>query len=210
VENCREVVIGVHRADIRATEKHTASTCVVELQHSPIDREEIQERETFYGSMFWVIDGIGFRDNFEFGRESRTNGGATLEAPFRWKWFRKSWSGSQRRLYLDFGDRLWLITEMNSEGRGKAQSWTYHEFLAQFGEALGKDVPVKWIATSSGSHLYRFGLGHVLLTEKEGLYRIGIYRYKLKRMVWRRDACRTLDEAKSLCEANMGKLMEQG
>jgi len=32
----------------------------------------------------------------------------------------------------------------------------------------------------------------------------------LKRMVWRRDACRTLDEAKSLCEANMGKLMEQG
>ncbi len=164
-ENCREVVIGEHRADVKATEKHTSQSCVIELQHSPIDYEQIREREQYYGSMVWLIDGIGFKDNFEFGRESRINGGATLEAPFRLKWFRKSWSASRRRLYLDFGDRLWLLTEMNSEGRGKAQSWTYHEFLAQFTEAFGRDVPVTWMTTGrSGNYIYRFGLGHVLVT----------------------------------------------
>lgn len=50
-EACREVVLGPHRADIVSP-----LGVVVELQHSSIAVEEIQERETFYGSMLWVFD----------------------------------------------------------------------------------------------------------------------------------------------------------
>lgn len=50
-ENCREVVIGPHRADILSP-----LGVVVELQHSSISVDEIREREEFYGQMVWVFD----------------------------------------------------------------------------------------------------------------------------------------------------------
>jgi len=50
-----EIVIrkqeGIHRADIKI------GGLVVELQHSPLPLAEVRERETFYGSMIWVLDG---------------------------------------------------------------------------------------------------------------------------------------------------------
>lgn len=157
--------------------------------------------------MIWIVDGLGFKDHFEFGLERRTNGGATIEAPFQWKWFHKSWAASHRKLFLDFGDCLWRIAEMDSKGRGKAQSWTYHELLACFMEAVGRNVPIHWRITSTGSLIYRFGQGHVLIIEREGSYRIGLFRNRSKKMAWRPVACATLAKAKALCEGNMDKLM---
>lgn len=56
---CREVVIGNHRADVR-----TKNGIVIEFQHSSISVEEIRDREAFYGErMMWVIDGAKFRKN---------------------------------------------------------------------------------------------------------------------------------------------------
>jgi hypothetical protein len=72
-EQCREVVIGEHRADIRATRKIMSVPCVIELQHSPSDVEEIIERERFYDRMIWLLDGEGFSDHFEFGPEKRSH-----------------------------------------------------------------------------------------------------------------------------------------
>ena len=47
---CREVVIGCHRADI-VTKEGT----IIELQKSSISVEEIWERERFYRNMIWVL-----------------------------------------------------------------------------------------------------------------------------------------------------------
>ena len=48
----REVVMGLHRADVV-----TASGGVVEIQHSPISPGEIAAREEFYGDrMAWIFD----------------------------------------------------------------------------------------------------------------------------------------------------------
>ncbi len=50
-----EIVIrkpdGIHRADIKI------DGLVIELQHSPLPLHEVREREAFYGSMIWVLDG---------------------------------------------------------------------------------------------------------------------------------------------------------
>ena len=46
-----EVSIAPHRADIMGR-----AGLVIELQHSPISAEEIQEREHFYGNMIWLFD----------------------------------------------------------------------------------------------------------------------------------------------------------
>lgn len=49
-ENCREVIIGVHRADV------LYKGCVFEFQHSHLSEEKIKEREAYYQNMMWVFD----------------------------------------------------------------------------------------------------------------------------------------------------------
>jgi competence protein CoiA len=46
-----EVAMGQHRADMIGDGR-----VVIELQHSPINPEEIEERERFYKRMIWLFD----------------------------------------------------------------------------------------------------------------------------------------------------------
>ena len=50
----------IHRADIK-----TPTGIVIEVQHSSMTDAERQSREDFYGNLVWVIDGSGFRKNFD-------------------------------------------------------------------------------------------------------------------------------------------------
>ncbi|MGH7024220.1 MAG: competence protein CoiA [Caulobacteraceae bacterium] len=64
-EQCREISHTapdgeIHRADIK-----TPTGIVIEVQHSAMTDLERQSREAFYGNLTWVIDGRGFRDNFD-------------------------------------------------------------------------------------------------------------------------------------------------
>ncbi|MFG1351906.1 competence protein CoiA [Xanthobacter autotrophicus] len=64
-EACREISHTapdgeIHRADIK-----TPTGIVIEIQHSAMTDAERQSREVFYGNLVWVIDGRGFRDNFD-------------------------------------------------------------------------------------------------------------------------------------------------
>ncbi|MEH1887894.1 MAG: competence protein CoiA family protein [Nostoc sp.] len=52
-EECREVVMGNHRADV------VYKSCVLEFQHSFISADNIKEREAFYKNMTWVFDFSG-------------------------------------------------------------------------------------------------------------------------------------------------------
>jgi hypothetical protein len=50
----------IHRADIK-----TPNGVVIEVQHSAMSDAERISREQFYGNLVWVIDGRGFRSNFD-------------------------------------------------------------------------------------------------------------------------------------------------
>ncbi|MGC2948115.1 MULTISPECIES: competence protein CoiA [Burkholderia] len=50
----------IHRADIK-----TPTGIVIEVQHSAMTGAERTSRESFYGNLVWVIDGRGFRQNFD-------------------------------------------------------------------------------------------------------------------------------------------------
>ena len=158
------------------------TSCVIELQHSPIDVTEIREREDFYGYMVWILDGNSFKEHFEIGKEEGFRGGSVIHAPFRWKWQRKSWRASKYPLYVDFGDCLWQLLHIDSTGIGTVQYFTYHEFLARFAESVGNDLPIRWRETDSGSMTYRFGLGHVLIyKDKRGSgYKLAVTAVRLK------------------------------
>lgn len=50
----------VHRADII-----TPTGIVIEVQHSAMTDAERQSRETFYQNLIWIVDGRGFRKQFD-------------------------------------------------------------------------------------------------------------------------------------------------
>lgn len=50
----------IHRCDIR-----TPTGIYIEVQHSNMTDAERMSRETFYCNLVWVVDGRGFRDNFD-------------------------------------------------------------------------------------------------------------------------------------------------
>jgi hypothetical protein len=64
-QECREVTHRapdgeIHRADVK-----TPTGVIVELQHSSITDVERLSREAFYGQLVWIVDGLGFRKNFD-------------------------------------------------------------------------------------------------------------------------------------------------
>lgn len=118
--NFVEVVVGPHRADLIGKDD-----CVIELQHSPIPKDDIQAREDFYGKMVWVFDATerfemvttGKRVFFSFGRTKHI----TL---------------CTKPIFLDFGSSLVeveSITEdvahMNGYGKARTREWFAETFL---------------------------------------------------------------------------------
>lgn len=90
-EHC-EVVFDNHRADIVGR-----NGTVIELQHSPIAPNEIQEREQFYGAMIWLFDVADCLEHILF----RDKGSYYT---FRWKWPRLHITYTTRPTFLDLGD----------------------------------------------------------------------------------------------------------
>lgn len=134
-ETWREQVVGNHRADIRSP-----SGLVVEFQRSPISQCEIRERELFYGRMIWVLCGTDFRKNLclRCGRK-----GSSFRS-FRWKWPRKSWWNSKKRIIIDLGDeRMLVVKKLYSDTPcgGWGRMICYDEFMLRI-KRDAKKVPV--------------------------------------------------------------------
>lgn len=112
-EECREVTIGKHRADV----KHKGK--VFEFQNSSISYEQVKEREQFYGNMCWIIN-MKEKNNF-IVRDSKYDKNGNLYYTFRWKWCSKIWKYSTKPKYIDTTDGLFMIYKIydNNYGAGK-------------------------------------------------------------------------------------------
>jgi hypothetical protein len=156
-DNC-EIIIskdGVkHIADIL-----TKSDVVIELQNSPIQKSVINKRENFYGErMLWVINGKEFKKNFTYSafqpkgyfindgyyldRHGILETGESIpksknELAFSWDWPRKSWSGVQRYVFIDFGDEnLFWVKEGMGTKIGRGQQISKEKFMKKYGGNL--------------------------------------------------------------------------
>lgn len=134
---CQEVVRGCHRADIV-----TPSGIVLEVQHSTISAEDIQERERYYGRrMMWILDMREQRDNLDV----RTRDGF---ATFRWKHPRRSFWASSRMVALDLGGRIFVVKKLHTDTPcgGWGKSMTLEAFLVALGGygCNAWDVQMAW------------------------------------------------------------------
>jgi competence protein CoiA len=98
-----------HIADVKTPDAFT-----VEFQHSPMPPEEMIARESFYGNMIWVVDGLR-NDldvsyfNMGLSREPINVDGPQAHA-FEWRGRSRlmhNWSEAKSRVFLDFGDEFY-------------------------------------------------------------------------------------------------------
>lgn len=89
-----EAAIGPHRADIL-----TGSGVVIELQHSPISPDVIEEREQFYRRMVWVVNAQRFSERLFITKHREKR-----EVTFRWKNFHPRWLFARKPVFLDLGE----------------------------------------------------------------------------------------------------------
>lgn len=99
-EDCREVVIGRHRADVL-----TPGGTVIEFQHSTISTEEIREREEFYESMVWLFDGTDVWNRLKLwcGRAFKEPEEPEHHYFYEWARPRTSIRACEKPVYLDLG-----------------------------------------------------------------------------------------------------------
>ena len=104
-----------HIADVKVP-----SGLVVEFQNSPINYEEMRDREKFYRNMIWIVNGM--RNDldvryFQMGLGRKPIQKDPLAYPIEW-WSRsglvQNWSFANARVFLDFG---------NSFTKGPAVVW---------------------------------------------------------------------------------------
>ena len=122
-EDWREVV----QCDDRTGEKHIADVktphgTVIEFQHSPMEYEELNSRESFYQDMFWVVDGDrGSNDpgSFSVGYSSKPIAFRPLVHLVKW-WGQSRllhrWSEASAPVLIDFGWMgIWRFLEWYPE-----------------------------------------------------------------------------------------------
>lgn len=100
---CREIshvaVDGeIHRADVK-----TPTGIVLEIQHSAMTDAERISREVFYKNLVWVIDGRGFRNNFEI-HHMLPDPQSELAADLIWSKAKRHLDGSNRGLFFRLSD----------------------------------------------------------------------------------------------------------
>lgn len=62
---CREVTHTAEDGEIHRADVKTSTGIVIEIQHSSMTDKERNSREEFYKNMVWVVDGSGFKNNFD-------------------------------------------------------------------------------------------------------------------------------------------------
>lgn len=119
---------GLHRADIM-----TKYGVVLELQHSSISVEEIQERERFYGfKMKWIIDGGPFLERIRFHRRDGF-------WAFYWKHARLTWTFAKREVFIDVRDGNLFQIRKNYGSRGWGQFISREEMLRKLGGDMASE-----------------------------------------------------------------------
>ena len=90
-----------HIADIK-----TASSFVIEFQHSAIKPNEVKSREDFYKNMVWVVDGTRLTRDFPRFHKGFSYLGSLTEtvfvSAFPEECFPESWVKSSVPVYFDF------------------------------------------------------------------------------------------------------------
>lgn len=127
-KNQTEVII-IKNGDTHRADAVTKKGIILEFQNSPISAEEINNREAFYGKMYWILNAEEFKAHVIWCDRSGRSLGYSLYLNcerlrgiafnFKWKNFRKSWFTARMPVFLDFNNgNLLLVKSFKASGCG--------------------------------------------------------------------------------------------
>lgn len=90
----------IHRADIK-----TSNGIVIEIQHSNMTDAERLSREEFYKNLVWVVDGTGFRNNFDI-YHMLPDPKSDLAQDLVWSKAKRKMNGANRGLFYRVSEAL--------------------------------------------------------------------------------------------------------
>lgn len=121
-----------HIADVK-----TGRGWIIEFQHSRISPEERRSRDSFYGRLIWVVDGLRrkkdadqFRDAWNAGMPIVQNATIRRVLPERCALLRE-WSGCASHVFIDFGGQsnLWWLFSKGPDKPTYIACFSRPEFL---------------------------------------------------------------------------------
>ena len=142
-----------HIADVK-----TGHGLVIEFQHSDISEQERCSREEFYGSMYWVVNGLRLKWDRRRFIEALRCGRPVSVSPLTWVApvekcvLLQKWANSRVPVFFDFGETeddrsrfeaplLWALVPTRSKGKAILRP----VYRKSFVEAVTKGEPVKGI-----------------------------------------------------------------
>ena len=134
-----EIPIGNNRADIR-----NADNVVIELQNSPISKEEIREREKAYGNMVWIFNAEKIDINIT-KQEERLLYFEILKGPMYA-------FDTKKQLFLDFGKNGLIEIIEHKKKKCVGKIWT----LDEIDNYLFKDILKGDADKRLDRHKYKF------------------------------------------------------
>jgi len=121
-----------HIADVK-----TGRGWIIEFQHSRISPEERRSRDSFYGRLIWVVNGLRrkkdaeqFRDAWNVGMPIVQNATIRRVLPERCALLRE-WSGCASHVFIDFGGQsnLWWLFSKGPDKPTYIACFSRPEFL---------------------------------------------------------------------------------
>lgn len=113
----------IHRADIK-----TPSGIVVEIQHSAMTDEERTSREAFYGNLVWLIDGYGFKENFDI-YHMLPNPNSKIASDLIWSEAKRHLNGANRGLFMRRSEGTYQIHGIHEIQDEVSQCYNgYHQY----------------------------------------------------------------------------------
>ncbi len=131
----QEFTMGRHRADIR-----TSSRWIIELQNTPLSSDNIEDRETYYRKMIWLLNGGTLAKGLRIRNKKGT-------ITFRWKNPPKSWWFAKKDIYIDLSEIVFKLKDKLQQyitGRLQHTTPVYEEIAYEYYTSEGEHVEVSY------------------------------------------------------------------
>lgn len=123
-EECREISYTAPDGEIHRADLVTPSGIVIEFQHSQMSDAERLSRESFYRNLIWVVDGRGFRNNFDI-YHLLPHPASELAQDIVWFKARRSMKGAAHGMF-------WRLSELDEPDVTKATLGQRRQSMVQF------------------------------------------------------------------------------
>lgn len=126
----QEVRIGKHRADVK-----TRTGRVIEFQASSISPKRVREREKFYGSMIWLLNGEKFKELYVISHVDNSHN----HRFYSWRWKRKPLILKSVTKPI-FVDSKYGIIKIGLDKYHCCNIYSKEQFLQIYGDIFKKEV----------------------------------------------------------------------